>query len=123
MAVLAGLLRFVKRVYSWRSHLYKGRKVGKQAATTPNKTSHSHQYSISPGNAIYWDMQCSFTVYTLLHPPQQTTGYSQTLILLVYIKRIEVFFLSKLSIYVDKYLILIAYLFRFALLNMEIYTS
>ena len=39
-----GLLLFVKRVYSSRSHLYKGRRVGMQAATTPNKTSHVRRY-------------------------------------------------------------------------------
>lgn len=38
------LLALVNRVYSWTSHLYKGRKVGMQAATTPNKTSHVRQY-------------------------------------------------------------------------------
>ena len=49
VVVLVGLLPFVKRVYSWRSHLYKGRKVSMQAATTPNKTSHVRQYHF--GNA------------------------------------------------------------------------
>lgn len=36
----------VIRVYSWINHLYKGRKVGMQAAATPNKTSHVRQYQL-----------------------------------------------------------------------------
>lgn len=38
------LLPLVNRVYSSTIHLYNGRKVGMQAATTPNKTSHVRQY-------------------------------------------------------------------------------
>ena len=44
MIGLEDLLPLVNRAYPWTSHLYKGRKVGMQAATTPNKTSHVRQY-------------------------------------------------------------------------------
>ena len=49
------LLPLVKREYSSQSHLYKGRNVGMQAATTPNKTSQVRQYQfgmLSPWSSV-----------------------------------------------------------------------
>ena len=75
MAVLVGLLLFIKRVYSWRSHLYKGHRVGMQAATTPNKTSHVRQYQFGMLSPFQMLANMASSPSAFRSPTSRVTGY------------------------------------------------